>query len=382
MCVSRTCLRGTDPRFARLVKAGCFVAEALSQAIEYRQHADRAYVALPETAVAIAQGQSRMVPPDASLASVWRRGQPGTRKRVRTAAMKRRTRTRPCFLSAPFGLDTRLLEAELRKRGFSISDGRTLKPGTPLVDEVRKKISQADLVCVVAPSTLSLNAAFELGLAVGTAKRALVFAPLGTLMPTDLAGITYSSARLDDKKAIGSFLDAFLEYGRSRPVQGQAPSEPHRLPHSESKRLRGALGRASGLKFEQLVKELFEASGYIASEPTDTQEGGVDFAVWADHLHHSFGNPILVQVKDRVRGPLSSDTAAVLRSALDRTRGRLGLLIYRKADPKLRQALVSTSWPLVMCLEVRELLSLLENGQLESRLIDIRNRAAHGIGNS
>jgi hypothetical protein len=293
--------------------------------------------------------------------------------------MKEKRSSRSCFLSAPFGIDTRLLERELARLGYSISDGRTLAPSVPLIAEIRKRISQSDLVCVVAPAALSANAAFELGLAVGVAKTVVVFAPLGAAIPSDLAGITYCSAALDDRTGIRRYLEAFLAHGRSRLTPDQPSAKRNRLSPAQSKSLRKRLAHESGVRFEQLVKELFEASGYIASEGAGPEDRGVDFAVWADRLQHSFGNPIIVQVKDRLRGPLVDDAEHALRVVLQRTGGRLGLLIYRTADPAVKRPVTKSSWPLVMSLDVSELIRLLERGQFESRLIEIRNRAAHGI---
>jgi hypothetical protein len=216
--------------------------------------------------------------------------------------MKAKTIIRSCFLSAPFGVDTRALEQELRDRGFSVTDGRTIVPAAPVVSTIRKGISNADLVCVVTPSTLSANTAFEMGLAVGISKNVLVFAPLGSTLPSDVVGITYCSAALDDNRAIGKFLDAFLAHGRT-PITSDEPSvKRHRLPPAEAKRMRGELAHASGKRFEQLVKQLFEASGFIAAEAGGPGEHGADFAVWVDLLQHAFGNPVIVEVKDRLHG--------------------------------------------------------------------------------
>jgi hypothetical protein len=293
--------------------------------------------------------------------------------------MKTKNSLRTCFLSAPFGTDTRVLERELGERGFTVTDGRTVAATEPLIQEIKKRISEADLICVVAPSDISVNSAFELGVAVGTGKQVIVFAPLGTALPSDLLGVMYCSAPLEDSVGIVTFLDAYLAHGRSS--LGKAPliKEPHLLSKTESGRLRRRLASARGRDFEQLVKTMFESAGYVASETLGPEDQGVDFAVWVDSLQHSFGNPIIVQVKDRLSRGVAAHNEEILRWAIQRSRGRLGLLIYGSSYQPSEETLGKGGWPLVLRFGASELLSLFERGAFESKLIELRNRAVHGI---
>ncbi len=229
--------------------------------------------------------------------------------------MKTRTRTASCFLSAPFGADTRILEAALKTRGFRVVDGRTLAPAEPLLDEIRKAIADASLVCVVAPSTLSVNTALELGMAVGT----------------------------------------------------------------QSRDLKAHLIASSGRQFEMVVKELFERAGYVVSETMGAEDRGADFALWIDGLQYAFGNPVVVQVKDRLTVPSAAHTEQALRAAIETTRSRLGLLVYRTGGRSVDRIPSSPTWPLIVSLEVNELIKLLEQGGLEKELINLRNAAVHGV---
>ncbi|SRR6266542_729326 len=294
--------------------------------------------------------------------------------------MKTRTRTASCFLSAPFGADTRILEAALKTRGFRVVDGRTLAPAEPLLDEIRKAIADASLVCVVAPSTLSVNTALELGMAVGIAKRLIAFAPLGTQFPSDLAGIMYCSAPLDDSKGIATFLDAFLAHGTAKTKPSRlSTSRQRKLSRAQSRDLKAHLIASSGRQFEMVVKELFERAGYVVSETMGAEDRGADFALWIDGLQYAFGNPVVVQVKDRLTVPSAAHTEQALRAAIETTRSRLGLLVYRTGGRSVDRIPSSPTWPLIVSLEVNELIKLLEQGGLEKELINLRNAAVHGV---
>ena len=98
-----------------------------------------------------------------------------------------------------------MLEHELAARGPAVVDGRTLVATSRLAEQIRESISNSDLVCVVASESLSPNSAFEIGVAVGTDRQVIVFALLGASRPTDLVGMMYCSATLDDRAGISTF---------------------------------------------------------------------------------------------------------------------------------------------------------------------------------
>src|SRR5216117_975519 len=171
--------------------------------------------------------------------------------------MKAKQASRSCFLSAPFGTDTRILERELKKRGLSVTDGRTLAPGAPLIEEIRKRIAETNLVCVVASVVLSANSAFEIGIAIGMTKKVVAFAPIGTALPNDLLGITYCSAALNDRLGIATFLDAFLAHGRTKSWGKAGEATVPKLTKAQSSDLRRQLARVHGREFEGVVRDLF-----------------------------------------------------------------------------------------------------------------------------
>lgn len=277
-------------------------------------------------------------------------------------------------------MDTRILEGELKRQGFQVVDGRTLAPAVPLIEEIRKTIASASLVCVVAPSTLSVNSALELGIAVGIARRLIAFAPIGTQFPSDLAGIMYCSAPLSDSKAIATFLDAFLAHAtvKTKPSR-PSTKQTRKLSRAESRDLQEQLATTSGRRFEMAVKELFERAGYVVSETMAAEDRGADFAVWIDGLQYAFGNPVVVQVKDRLTAPDTVRTEEALRVAMETTRSRLGLLVYRTGGAPLDRFRSSATWPLVVRLEVSELVKLFEQGAFEAKLLHLRNAVVHGV---
>jgi hypothetical protein len=106
---------------------------------------------------------------------------------------------------------------------------------------------------------------------------------------------------------------------------------------------------------------------------------GADLAVWIEELeNYALGNPLLVEIKAGNLTQESIHSAEIrLRSYVEKTHGRSGLLIYwdrqnREFPP------VGKGWPLIFRLSGEKLTRLIRERRLPEELIRLRNAAVHG----
>jgi hypothetical protein len=137
------------------------------------------------------------------------------------------------------------------------------------------------------------HVAFELGLAHGLNRPALMIAADEAVMPESLRGLTV--VRISNINAIADSvpgIDRFLRHTKRLKPFEQAvsePREPKDLTWARARlaSLREEVGARRGFDFERLVAELFERAGAdVATTDAAPSKGekGVDLIVWADDL--------------------------------------------------------------------------------------------------
>jgi hypothetical protein len=133
----------------------------------------------------------------------------------------------------------------------------------------------------------------------------------------------------------------------------------------------------------ETLSDLFNKVGILHTvSPAANQRGadsGVDLALWIDETQSILGNPILVEIK---AGRLSQSkidmTFHRVSNYLLSTGLQLGLLVYLDTEGRTFKV-QSIRLPLVICLSFAQLVDELRSGTLPSTLLDIRNKAAHGL---
>jgi hypothetical protein len=241
-----------------------------------------------------------------------------------------------------------------------------------------------DLVIAVWTPASRSNVVFELGFAAGRGKQLAVFVARQTEVPSDLTGVTYCGADINDKDAVGRFLDIFLKRTPLTREKRHAasPASKHgrrSLPPTVVREADQKIEQSAGHDFERFVRWLFQQAGYIAEPPFGPQDYGVDFAIWIEGLDYVLGNPLLVQVKAGSMDRASLQRAdEALRQGLLKTHRYVGLLIYRAAKVQ-HLPMFEPNFPLVVRWDARRLLRALALGDFEKRLVEVRNLAAHGL---
>jgi hypothetical protein len=300
--------------------------------------------------------------------------------------MMPRSRTKTCFISAPFGFDASPLIEALEERGITSVRADDLAPGESLIDRVQQEIRHSDLVCVVLPQGYAQdNSIFEAGLALGGGRPVLVLVAPDAEIPFELAELTYVRADLSDKPSLRGVLNAHLPQVLSRKTRIHRPpaSTLGPLGREDAEAVVRVLEDRPPVREEELVgivADLFRKVGIlVSSAPEPGNPGRPDLAIWIDETQSIFGNPILVEVKVGQLSQARIDEAYhQLSQSLIRARARLGLLIYwDRAGARFKVA--ATHLPLVICLSIDELIDSLRLGTFTKALIAGRNRAMQGV---
>lgn len=187
---------------------------------------------------------------------------------------------------------------------------------------------------------------------------------------------------MDNRDAIGFALDQLLAapdpHPGSRNVRSKALSPLGTDADDLIATLDNSLSSGDRDSLERLVAEVLRASGADVVAASPDHEIGADFAVWSDVLESLVGNPLLVEVKAKLRTHADVNRAArQLSTYLGASGSRWGLLLYGEGpDPD------SAAWartpPNVIGLPLRALLDGLRSQAFPELVRDLRNRRVHG----
>lgn len=289
-----------------------------------------------------------------------------------------------CFISAPAGAPLSVLRASLESRGLRVLVPHDLAVGTDWASEIQKQLSQADLVIgVLTSERQSPWVLFELGQASALGRRiVLITSPNADPIPFALHQVLVLRIDLDNQEAIGFALDQLLS----------APNRPKRTPAPQSTPFVGLGTKADDLiaaldhslassdrqSIEQVVADALRSSGADVVVTSPRRDVGADFAVWSDVLEPFVGNPLLVEVKSRIRGKAEAKRAVrQLTSYLGASGSRWALLLYGDGPDPDGEAW-SGSPPNVLVLSLRSLLEALRTRAFPEVVRDLRNRRVHG----
>jgi hypothetical protein len=290
-----------------------------------------------------------------------------------------------CFISAPAGTQLHALRASLKSRGLRVLVPQDLASGNDWATEIQKQLSQADIVIgVITSDRESPWVLFELGQAFALGRRIILISTEKVdSIPFASRNLVILRIDLDNQKAIDFALDQLLA-APSRPKDSTAPHLKPTLKAlgSDVDNLMLALDQAltghSGLAFERVVADALRSSGTDVIVASFESDIGADFAVWSDVLEPFVGNPLLIEVKARIRG--KGEASLVMRqlsSYLGQSGARWALLLYGDGPDNDEVA-----WPEVpsnvLLLSLRSLLESLRTRSFPEVVRDLRNQRVHG----
>jgi hypothetical protein len=301
---------------------------------------------------------------------------------------------RRCFLFAPRGAAADSMARLLAERGIEcLRPEDLLAPGAVWSDELTRHLATADFVVAIVPPSAPAQVAFELGLAHGLSKPALVIATGKTNVPEELRGLaTVRISGLGHVLEATPDIDRFLRHAKR--VTSDEPATSRRQEFGEltwaRERLASLRGKADDGRvfgFERLVAELLERAGAEvqltgADRPTDD---GEDLILWSDDLAYEMGGPILVQCKiyHGGIGSVVKDAEHAMRQldeVVRRSDVRLGVLVFDHDRSTKLPRLNDT--PRVLVFPVEQLLDTIERGALTEEVLARRRQAAYARGRS
>ncbi len=293
--------------------------------------------------------------------------------------MTRAERAKTCFISAPVGVHLQGLREALASLGVQVVQDAPAFV-SDLTSEIRKQISKADLVIgVFTEGQNSPWVLFELGLAIGLGRRAVLIAKRGDqTLPSALPDLVVLRVDLSNREALIFALSQLLAAPQRRAKHSVTKTTlGHGLGATVDDllaELDASLQTREPQAIEKLVGKVLDRSGATAVAESVTRDRGADFAVWSDAL----GGPLLVEVKTRV--PSVSAARLSLRelsARLESSGAPWGLLLYADG-PEMTIEDQEGIPPYLAIVSLRKLIESLRASTLPEIILTLRNARVHG----
>lgn len=295
--------------------------------------------------------------------------------------MQRQKKLKRCFISASADLDIKPLLRFLRQKRIDAYDAFSISYADTMMPLVEKEISNSDfMIAVVSLKASSPNVFYEIGFARAAKKPIFLIIQDEGLVPTLLKDLAYVRAAVNDLEVIDYVLAKFLSKHKHRikrrPKIVEFPkAKPHLKPLESD--FESLLRQGTEMDIISHVANLLKSEGVVLNLSQGPKDKGSDMSLWIDSLESSLGNPILVEVKT---GRLSDSALAraehQLRRSIQNTNASAGLLVY--ADRRGRHFKPSKfKLPLVIRLDLRDLVEKLSEHPIDYILLSERNRIAH-----
>jgi len=295
-----------------------------------------------------------------------------------------KTVSKTCFISAPAGTNLEVLRALLERRGLRVLIPQDLSVGADWASEIQKQLSKADLVIgVITADRQSPWVLFELGQASALGRRiVLITSPKADPIPFSLHQFLVIRTDLNNEDAIGFALDQVLSAPEPSYKKASINLKPFAGLGTKSdnliKNLDRSLATNDWRSLERVVEDALRLSGADVVTPSPTHDVGADIAVWSDVLEPFVGNPLLIEVKGRLKGKTDATRAIKqLASYIGTSGSRWALLLYGDG-PDLEGQSIASTVPNVLVLSLRTLLESLRTRAFPEIVRDLRNRRVHG----
>lgn len=166
----------------------------------------------------------------------------------------------------------------LRAEGHDVFDPMDLEPGEDWMSSISASIRSADVLLAVV-TTNNPDIFFELGLAFGASVPILVAAPIGEMLPANVASVPYVQLTGDVSRDAQTIMRRINYLTVTAP-----PIKLTRLESAEASLREAAndpavLESLQPVEFEKLVMELFIDRGYAVRTTDSTRDFGVDFGI-------------------------------------------------------------------------------------------------------
>jgi hypothetical protein len=294
-------------------------------------------------------------------------------------SMKPKYYLEKCFISASKGVNVSPLMKLLEEYGVQISSSMNtnLKNICFAVDD---EISECSFICAIISKNTSSNVIFEIGLARGAKKPLFLIVESEEDLPSCLRDIIYIRAAANDIEKIRYPLEMFLNNYQPARVYQNVIKTSYKLDGFFAENMLKNLDELkTAAEIESLVANLFKNLNDVITVAKFEPNTQADMSLWIDELENKIGNPILVEIKS---GHLSYErllsTENQMREYGRRADSPLGILIYYdRSGKKFRH--LEAGYPLIIWLELRDLILELSKRSLAQIIIGERNKIVHGL---
>jgi hypothetical protein len=299
--------------------------------------------------------------------------------------MKETRKIKTCFVSAPRGIPLEVLRESLLAHDIRPLIPQELAAGTDWASELQHQLVQADLVVGILPTgRQSAWVLFELGQAWALGRRILVIAPPGSEpVPSTLQRLLVLQISPDNRQAIDFALDQLLSAPpESQTTQIRKPFESRGLGEQADlllARLDHLLHSGAGQEFEKVIAEAIKGSGTDVVVESPDRDRGADLAVWSDVLEPFVGNPLLIEVRLKIKTKATASTIfKQLSSYMGASSTRWALLLYGEGPPPDDRFWAACP-PNILLMPAHSLLETLRTRGFPEIIRDLRNRRVHGV---
>jgi len=243
--------------------------------------------------------------------------------------------SRACYISSPPGVNTTVIQKVLASRELvSILGSEIVKLADISGKKILKSIAASEyVIAVLRTGAENTNVYYEIGIAHGLGKRTLIFAsPEIKQSVTKLKSSLYLRLEINNEDSVAFVIDQVLSapeleldspatvLGGNKPIGKLADDLLSELNNPDS---------TWGAHPENAVVQALGTSGVNALIKSKYWDSGADIAVWADELENIVGNPLLVEVKQRISGATSiTRLSSQLESYLNHSNAEYLLLLY------------------------------------------------------
>jgi hypothetical protein len=293
-------------------------------------------------------------------------------------------RIRTCYISAPAGSNLDVLRDELAAKGIRVVVPSDLPIGRVSPSEIGSILGRVDLVIgVLTQQRRSEWVLFELGQAFAQNRRILLLAPpKSILLPTIFQRFPVVRASLKNREAIRFALDQMLAAPgvpatttTTKPIEGSGIGTRADVLLGSVKT---AIESGDERALEQIAALALRNSGVEVIAEQAMKGRHVDLAIWSDALQPFVGNPLLVEIRTRLRSQKEAQAAfKTLALAIAASGTTWGLMLYGESSVS-EQRLRTSAPPTVLVLSFTSLLEGMREHPFNEVVRDLRNRRVHG----
>jgi len=220
-------------------------------------------------------------------------------------------------------------------------------------------------------------------MATALGRQILVIAPPGVnQMPPSLQQTLVLRVKPNNLEAIGFALDQILSAPEKKAEIASAQTRSHVGLGAQVDELIDRFDRSLESQdwsdIHQIITIALKSSGVDVVVSSPYHNKGADFAVWSDVLESFVGNPLIVEVKIRIRDKFGAmDAMGQTASYIRASSAQWGLLLYGDG-PDEKSDWWHAAPPNVLTLSLRTFLTHLRTRTFPEIVRDLRNNRVHG----